>query len=99
MGASARTEGSATGPLPFPRGRLPAPPASGTAPGHGQRPTSSRAGEGLVSPERMPPLRTCLPAAWIELLDVFAGLTRFADDPVSVCLDDQILDFRRVMQG
>jgi hypothetical protein len=44
-------------------------------------------------------LRTCLPAAWIEVLDVFAGLTRFADDPVSVCLDDQILDFRRVMQG
>ena len=41
----------------------------------------------------------CLPAAWIELLDVFAGLTRFADDPVSVFLDDQILDFRRVMQG
>jgi hypothetical protein len=44
-----------------------------------------------------------LPAAWIELLDVFAGLTRFADDPVeclvlrttqlSVCLDDQILVF------
>ena len=63
------------------------------------QPTSSRGGEGLVSPEWMSPLRTCLPAAWIELLDVFAGLTRFADDPVSAFLDDQILDFRRVMQG
>jgi hypothetical protein len=41
----------------------------------------------------------CLPAAWIELLDVFAGLTRFTDDPVSVFLDDQILNFRRVVQG
>ena len=52
-----------------------------------------------MSPEWMSALRTCLPAAWIELLDVFAGLTRFADDPVSAFLDDQILDFRRVMQG
>jgi len=74
--------GLGQGPLPFQRGRLPAPPASAT-----------------VSPEWMSPLTTCLPAAWIELLDVFAGLTRFADDPVSVFLDDQILDFRRVMQG
>ena len=32
MGGSARTEGSETGPLPFPRGRLPPPPAPGTAP-------------------------------------------------------------------
>jgi hypothetical protein len=46
----------------------------------------------------LPALGHALPAAWIEVLDVFASLTRFTDDPVSVFLDDQILDFRRVMQ-
>ena len=96
MGASARTEGSDTALFLFHEVAYQRrPPLEGP---NGQ-PTSSRGGEGLVSPDWMSPLRTCLPAAWIELLDVFAGLTRFADDPVSVCLDDQILDFRRVMQG
>lgn len=96
MGASARTEGSDTGPLPFHEVAYQRRPPLERANG---QPTSSRGGEGLVSPEWMSPLRTCLPAAWIELLDVLAGLTRFADDPVGVFLDNQILDFRRVMQG
>jgi hypothetical protein len=50
-------------------------------------------------PERITGSGRALPAAWIEVLDVFARLTRFTDDPVSVFLADQILDFRRVMQG
>jgi hypothetical protein len=94
MGASARTEGSDTGPLPFHEVAYQRRP-----PWNGQTANPPVAEEARVSPEWMSPLRTCLPAAWIELLNVFAGLTRFADDPVSAFLDDQILDFRRVMQG
>jgi len=39
-----------------------------------------------------------LPAARIQLLDVFAGLTRFTDDPIGVFLENQILDFRCVVE-
>jgi hypothetical protein len=131
---------------PFPRVRLPAPPAPGAAPGQtvnppvaeqpqrdgrgytkydvadhalsvrdceldGQPvrqgkdvpPVMVRRGSAARTSRPLPPVggvnASCLPAAWIELLDVFAGLTRFTDDPVSVFLDDQILNLRRVVQG
>ena len=37
-------------------------------------------------------------AAWVELLDVLAGLARLAHDPVGVLLGDDVLDLRRVVE-